>query len=277
MRALTGSCPQDFGASKPTGAELSLLLYAFYGAIEAKLNGSIKDAVGTKMSIVSCKLFERDFVITITGPSNMTAAGKILKYIGKLAAVIPRLKSGYRVLASRLGLRYNDDDYGVAANIITHACKHMQVGIVGIRINDDKVKLANELVATIIGAIPAGATSGAISPGAEDPNPDMYVRGDKLGCMLLQAMLAVKTVQAESVSGGISPALLPRQWPAVQKRLTPHVDGYIESRYMRLGEKLPDAMRIFAARAGYFTPADLRDLGAPTQAKLAGALKRILA
>ena len=276
MSALQGQCVTDMKESKPTGAELSGVLYAFYQFVEFAINGTPGNAKKSKVAAIACSLQGNDFIITVSGATNPTVALKGISFVLKGAAAVSRMKSLYKKNMDMFGLKTVDADFKAAADTVSAGCKHMKIAIVGIKIPSEKEKIISGKIAAAIAALPAGA-AGKVIPGIAEPALDPYIKGAKFDCLIAKLFLAEQKIDSNLIDNGLVPRMLPRFWVTAAGKFAPKFEKYIDQKLLSQAEKLGDILRIQASHMGCFTPAEIHTIAdTPSKADLHKALKSML-
>lgn len=276
---LKGLCiPTDLKESKPQGAELSVLLYSLHKTLEYGINGSPSDALKTKMADMKCEVQGKDFIITATTVSSFTAVRKVISVVCKLASqVVAKLKPTYKKYMDQLGLRMDEEELAAVSELVAAGVRGMRLHITGPNIDAEKQKALSEAIKAKLSTA-AGMGKGKSPTGGKEPDPEVALKGSKFDCLLMQSYLKFGAkLDSHVCDSAVVPQIMPKRWEAIHGKLrgADKIKRFLDQKLLKLEDKLGDALRMLAAKSGYFTPKDLEDIPAkPTEAQLTAALKK---
>jgi len=260
----------------PQGVELTVMLLSLYQFLEFKLNGSIAQALKTKLCETSLCYQDGEAIITITCEPSYSAIRKILSMCVK------------NLDPSKLGRLYKErltvlkepkfsalEMVGAEAEIASGISKNLEIYITGMyKLPEGGQKILEDLSAEI-------ASSAVILKDGKKPSefkgshPDKLKADSAFSAFLAHQYLHTKMVETELVDGGL---LCKAGCKAVDKADVGSIERFATS-IAKLGDKAKMVLILLAVQTGAFSSSSLKKLegAALTEASLKASLKKTFA
>lgn len=260
LNSLNNGCYLS-GENEHDMAPQTILLFSLTKLLEYKLSGSALDSSRGKFTNLKVDCQHNSAIITLTTEPTFSAVRKVLSIVSKNFAPA-KLTVIYKKYSQLLGIKISPGEFVYCVDEMLKGIKNLSVFCTGtIKIPDGKISSLKDIVDTIK---PESADGKAETPKSVTT---VLKTWDELKCtssldaFLVQQLLNTMQIESHIRDGALIPITGSTKWDTVKSKVdTSRIDRFVEQKLIKLGDKLPDVMRLLCAQTGYFTSSELDKL-----------------
>lgn len=274
LNSLNSGCYLSGQESQPQ-VNTTVLLFALAKYIEYKLGATELDAVRSKFTQLDVNVQKNTAILTFRTDPTFSAVRKVVTVASRNFAPA-KLFPLYKKYAQLLDVRPEPEHFAHACSEMVKGAKTLQAFITGtVRVPDDGEKTLQSILAEIKPDSPSGGKA-PTQVKTEQKVWDELAVGPRLDAFLVHQLLQSMQIESHVRDGNLIPITGNQKWETVRGKVDKdRIERFVEQKLVKLGDKLPPAIRFSAAISGYFTASDLDRLPAKyDKAGLVGLLKK---
>lgn len=258
--------------------ETTAMLFSIAKEVEFKLGATALDVVRGKFADVRVDVQKGTAILTITTEPTFSAVRKVITVTSK-AMTPAKMYPVYKKYIQNLGEKPDADHFAYVADDAAKNLKGMQVFVTGtVKVPEGGQKALKDVLDNIK---PEGAKGKA--PPKNSAKQDSVAKfeeisvGPRFDAFIGQQLLKSMKIESFVRDGNLVPVIGSAKLATVTGKVdAERIKRYVDQKVVKLGDKLPDAMRLMCALSGYFTAQELEKLPASyTAASLTASLKKV--
>lgn len=268
LNSLNNGCYLSGQDDHPMGPQ-TVLLYSLYKFLEYKLGASALDATRGKFTSLKVDTQRGHAILTFVTEPTFSAVRKVLSVMSKNFTPA-KLMPIYRKYAQLLGIKIESGHFAFCVDEMIKGVKSIDAFCTGtIRVPEGKLPVLSAFVTAIK---PEPAEGKAVAPPSESKplkTWDEIKCNNMLQAFLVQQLLQTMQIESHVRDGNLIPITGSSKWDTVKNKIdADRIKRFVELKLIKLGDKLPDVIRLMCAMTGYFTTTELEKL--PASYNIAG-------
>ena len=261
LNSLNSGCYLSGQDSHPQ-AHATIVLFCLKQLFSYKLGATALDAVRGKFAQVDVDTQKGTSIITLTTEPTFSAVRKVVTVVAKNFAPA-KLMPLYKKYAQLLGVKPDAAHFAHAVTELAKGAKTLQCFVTGtVRVPDGgekTLKAALDLIKPE--SLPGGKAPQELKSDATPVVWDEFVIPARLDAFLVQQLLKSMQIESHVRDGNLIPITGSSKWDTVKGKVDKdRIERFVEQKLVKLGPKLPDAIRLMCACSGYFTAPELEKL-----------------
>lgn len=276
LNSLKNGCYINCESAAHPAAEATVLLFSLYKLLDYKTSASALDASRAKFAEIKVDVQSNQAILTMTTEPSFSALRKILTITAKNFTPA-KLGPIYKKYMGELNLKSDMEVFNHEVDQMIKGIASGHVYATGkFAVPVGKDKMLKEIVSDIKPASTGGKSKSPTAVTATAIEYDEVKCGSRVEAFLIQSLLQTMQIESYIRNGNVVPITGSSNWKTVKGKIdSDRIKRFVELKLMKLGEKLPDVMRVICACSGYFTAGELDKLPANyTAASITAMLKK---